>query len=57
MDNDGIPLGFGMALAQYPDAMTAFAALTKKQKDSLLQQAGSAATKDEMQALVRSLMQ
>ena len=55
MEHDELPLGFAMALAQYPDAMERFTRLTKPQKNEMLQKAHAVSSKDEMQALVSRL--
>ena len=56
MEQNALPLGFGMALAQQPDALNVFAALPKARKDEIIQRAHSVSSKDEMQALVQSLV-
>lgn len=50
-----LPLGFGMALAQNPGAMEAYAALPEERKRELLAQAHAARSRREMQALVNRL--
>lgn len=55
MEKQELPLGFGFALAQNPDAMKRFANLTQAQKSQILQKAHHASSKAEMQSLVNSL--
>ncbi len=50
--NSEIPLGFGMALAQHPEAMQKFANMTEKQKDELITKLRSVRSKEEMQSFV-----
>lgn len=50
-----IPMGFGMALAQQPEAMQRYALLTPAQKSEVLAKVKTAQSKSEMQALVSSL--
>lgn len=50
-----IPVGLGMALAMDSEAMTAFAALPEREKTKILERASGALSKEEMQALVRSI--
>lgn len=52
---DEMPLGFGMALSQYPDAMKNFALLDKSEQQSFLNKAQTASSKEEMNRLVESL--
>lgn len=52
MNFEEVPVGFGMALAQNEEAMNAFAAMTKEQKQTIWTQARQARSKTEMQQLV-----
>ena len=52
---DELPLGFGMALAMNPEAMKAFAALPELGQKQYLDRASNVSSRDEMDALVRSL--
>ena len=54
MEQNQLPLGFSMALAQHPKAMERFSRFTASEKETVLAQASS---KEEMQSLVRSLAQ
>ena len=55
MDKNDLPLGFGFALAQNPDAMKAFANLPKAQQEDIVQRARNVSSKSEMQSLVNGL--
>lgn len=55
MEND-LPLGFGFALSQNPDAMKHFANLTDRQQTEILQKAHGVSSKEEMQSLVDGLV-
>ena len=55
MDRNDLPLGFGFALAQNPDAMQAFSSLSEGKQAEILQKAHAVSSKREMQALVRGL--
>ena len=55
MDNHQMPLGFGFALAQNPDAMKKFSALPEARQEQLLRQARAVSSKREMQSLVNGL--
>jgi hypothetical protein len=56
VDGTGIPLGFGMALAQNPEAMEKFAAMTGEQRQGILNKAHTIRSKDEMYSYVNSLV-
>lgn len=55
MDRNEIPLGFGFALAQNPEAMKNFSKLSQAKQFEILQKAHSVSSKTEMQSLVNSL--
>ena len=55
MDFAKVPIGFGMALAQNYDAMTAYAALPESQKQAVLDRASDVRSEMEMYKLVASL--
>ncbi|MCI2057245.1 MAG: hypothetical protein LKJ86_08890 [Oscillibacter sp.] len=57
MDQHELPLGFGMALAQYPDAMKKFTALSETEQSEILQRVHAVSSKDEMRSLVNELSQ
>ena len=56
LDGPGVPLGFGMALAQNPNAMDVFSSLTEDQRRQVLNKAHRIGTKAEMKAYVNSLV-
>lgn len=51
----GMPLGFGMALAQNPAAMQAFSSLPQSQKQEVIQGTHQIHSKQEMAAYVNQL--
>lgn len=55
MEISELPMGFGMALAQHPDAMARFTAMSETEQQAILQQAHSVQSKREMQTLVANL--
>ncbi len=55
MDKTKLPLGFGFALVQNPEAMKVFSDLPEERQSEILQKAHRASSKNEMQALVDSL--
>lgn len=55
MNQNEIPLGFGFALAQNPEAMEHFSTLSAERRSEVLQKAHSVTSKQEMKALVNSL--
>lgn len=56
MDSEGLPLGFGMALAMNEPAMKGYAGLTEAQKEQIILRCKDAKTKKEMQKIVDSLI-
>ena len=50
-----LPMGFGMALAQYPQAMAYFSELSPDRQRDLIEHTHTINSKDEMKAFVRSL--
>lgn len=50
-----LPLGLGLAMAQRPEALERFAALPEAERNSLVERARSARSKQEMRACVDSL--
>ncbi|WP_295579380.1 hypothetical protein [uncultured Oscillibacter sp.] len=55
MQQDELPLGLGMALAQHPQAMARFAALPEAEQQAILSAAHAVQSKREMEALVEGL--
>ena len=49
-------MGFGMALAQNPDAMDVFAGLDREQRRRVLEKTGRIRSKEEMRSYVDSLV-
>ncbi len=56
MDFYQVPIGFGMALAMNPDALNAYSAMTQEQKQSVLNRAHNARSRQEMQQIVNSII-
>ena len=55
MDQNELPLGLGMALAQHPNALNAFAKLPEKKKTEIISKAHAVSSKEEMNSLVNEL--
>ena len=55
-NGEGIPLGFGMLLAQNTDAMNRFSALTDEQKQSIINGAAKVNSKKEMREYVNQII-
>jgi len=51
----GLPMGLGMALAQNPEAMNRFAALSEEEKRQVVRHTHEIGSKKEMRAYVDSL--
>lgn len=56
INGPGVPLGFGMALAQNPDAMDVFSGLTQAQREQVLEKSRRVRSKAEMRSYVDSLV-
>lgn len=52
-----LPMGFSMALAKNTEALDAFASMTEEQRQKIIAQTHSVASKEEMESLVSSLAQ
>lgn len=52
-----LPLGFGMLLAQYPQAMKKFSEMSDTQKSEILTEIHKIKSKEEMQSFVAKLAQ
>lgn len=50
-----LPLGFGLAMAQRPEAMERFAALPEAERNALVERARNARSKQDMQNCVDAL--
>lgn len=55
MEQNDVPVGFGMALMRNEEAINAFAMMTKEQKQAIWVQARSAKSKAEMQQIVADI--
>ena len=53
--NKDLPLGFGMALAQQPDAMKKFSNMTDDEQNRILSEIHNIDSKQEMQSFVSRL--
>lgn len=53
--NDGVPMGFGMALAQNTRAMQHFSSLSKDKQKAVIDKTKSISSKKEMQAFVDNI--
>lgn len=51
-----LPLGFGMTLAQHPEAMKNFSDMDESQKQKVLDEIHGIDSKKEMQAYVKTLV-
>ena len=56
VNGPGVPLGFGMALAQNPTAMDVFSALSEAQRRQVLEKSRRIRSKEEMRSYVDSLV-
>lgn len=56
VDGPGVPLGFGMALAQNPNAMDVFSGLSGEQRRKVLDKSRRIRSKAEMRSYVDSLV-
>ena len=57
VDGNGIPLGFGMALAQNSKAMNYFSSLDDQKKQEVIDHCHGVRSKNEMQDYVSSLVE
>jgi hypothetical protein len=55
MENNGMPVGFGMALNQNTEAMIHFAAMSKEQQKAIRERASSLRTREQMYQLVAQI--
>lgn len=55
LNDDAVPIGFGMALAQNLNAMKHFSGMTEAEKEEILNRARDASSKKEMDSLIESL--
>ena len=57
MEQQELPMGFGMALSQHPVAMERFAALPEAEQRAIVDGTHAIRSKQEMRAYVERLMQ
>lgn len=55
-EQNELPLGLGMALAQHPDALQKFAALPEAERQAVIDGAHAVRSKEEMRSYVERLM-
>lgn len=56
LNDDAVPIGFGMALAQNVNAMKEFSGLTEAEKEEILNRARDAKSREDMESLVNRLL-
>ena len=56
MNMEELPMGFGMALAQHPEAMARFTALSEAEQKAIIDGTHAVRSKQEMQTYVENLM-
>ncbi len=56
MENYKMPVGLGMALAQRPEAMEKFAALSETKKQEIINGTHSVSSKEEMRQYVDKIL-
>ena len=54
-NGEGVPMGFGMALAQNSKAMDCFSSLSDNERQSIINGAHNIRSKNEMQSYVQQL--
>ncbi|MFW5629694.1 hypothetical protein [Acetivibrio ethanolgignens] len=55
IDNQELPIGFTMELAQHSDALIQFSNMEKSEQQSIINQAHNVKSRDEMRHLVESI--
>ncbi|MGN0612836.1 MAG: hypothetical protein ACI4JB_02970 [Porcipelethomonas sp.] len=55
MEQDKIPMGFGMALAMNPEAMEKFALLPEKKKQAIINGTHAVSSRSEMRQYVENI--
>lgn len=55
LNDDAVPIGFGMALAQNLNAMKRYSAMSEAEKEEVLNRARDAKSRNEMESLINSL--
>lgn len=56
MENNEMPLGLGMALAQNPEAMQKFSSLAENKKREIINGTHSVSSKEEMRQYVNNII-
>lgn len=57
MEQQELPMGFGMALSQHPEAMARFSALPEAEQRAIVEGTHAVHSKQEMRAYVERLME
>ena len=57
IDNQELPIGFTMELAQHSDILNQFAGLPKPEQDSIVDGARKVKSREEMRSYVENLLQ
>lgn len=55
INNEELPIGFTMELAQHSDALVRFSGMTKDEQQTIINQARNASSREEMRHLVESI--
>ena len=55
INNEELPIGFTMELAQHSDALVRFSGMTKDDQQKIISQARNASSREEMRHLVESI--
>ena len=55
INNEDLPIGFTMELAQHSDALVRFSGMTKDEQQEIIGQARNASSWEEMRHLVESI--
>lgn len=55
INNEELPIGFTMELAQHSDALVRFSGMTKDDQQKIISQARNAASREEMRHPVESI--
>ncbi len=55
IDNEKLPIGFTMELAQHSDILNRFSSLSKPEQDSVINGARNVKSRDEMRNYVESI--
>lgn len=55
INNEELPIGFTMELAQHSDALIRFSSMSKDEQQEIIGQARNASSREEMRHLVESI--